>query len=243
MRSANPALRADVFDIDGTHQHAMTVMGTTMKTGVLLALLVAAGGITWDLVATNQPLAWGIGIGGLIGGLVLALITIFNPKAAPFTSPLYAVAEGLFLGALSAVIDALYPGIVVQAVGLTFGVLATMLIAYATGVIRVTEKFRMGVVAATGAVFIVYIASMVLNMFGTSIPFIHSSGLIGIGFSVVVIVIAALNLALDFDFIESGVQSGAPKYMEWYAGFGLMVTLVWLYIEILHLLYKLQGRD
>ncbi len=180
-------------------------------------------------------------IAGAIGGLVTALVTIFVPRVSPFTSPVYAACEGLFLGAISAVFETMYPGIVIQAVGLTVGVLAVMLFLYGTRVIRATEKFKMGVVAATGAVCLVYVVDMVLRLFGIAVPFIHDGGPIGIGFSLVVVVIAALNLILDFDFIEQGVKYQAPKYMEWYGGFSLLVTLVWMYLEILRLLAKMRG--
>jgi uncharacterized YccA/Bax inhibitor family protein len=160
------------------------------------------------------------------------------------TAPVYAGLEGLFLGAISAAFEKMYPGIVIQAVGLSIGVLATMLFVYGLGLIRVTEKFRIGVVAATGAVFLVYFVDIVMSFFGAKVPFIHQTGMIGIGFSLVVVVIAAMNLILDFDFIERGVQFQAPKYMEWYGGFSLMVTLVWMYLEILRLLSKMRaGRD
>ena len=150
--------------------------------------------------------------------------------------------EGFFLGAISVVYNHLYEGIVLQAVMLTMGTLFAMLMAYRTGLIKPTEKFKMGVVAATGGIAIVYLATIVLGFFNINIPLIHESGIVGIGFSLFVIVIAAMNLVLDFDFIETGVEQGAPKYMEWYGAFGLMVTLVWLYLEFLRLLSKLNSR-
>jgi uncharacterized YccA/Bax inhibitor family protein len=159
-----------------------------------------------------------------------------------FTAPLYAILEGLFLGALSSFLEAQFNGIVVQAVGLTFAIFICILLIYRTGIIKVTDNFRIGIVAATGGIALIYLVTIVMNLFGTTIPYIHSSGPIGIGFSVFVIIIATLNLVLDFDFIEHGVDMRAPKYMEWYAAFGLMVTLVWLYIEILRLLAKLRSR-
>lgn len=181
--------------------------------------------------------------GGAIGGLVLALITVFKKTWAPVTAPLYALVEGFFLGAISAVYNAQFGGIVMQAVMLTFGILFALLFAYRSGLIKATENFKLGVVAATGGIALVYLASIALGFFGIKIPLIHESGLVGIGFSLFVVVIASLNLVLDFDFIESGVEQGAPKYMEWYGAFGLMVTLVWLYLELLRLLSKLQSRD
>ena len=158
------------------------------------------------------------------------------------TAPIYALLEGLALGGISAIFEARFPGIVVQAVGLTFGALFCLLIAYKSGMIKVTENFKLGVVSATGAIALFYVVSLLLGMFGISLPFIHGSGIIGIGFSLFVVAIAALNLVLDFDFIENGADRGAPKYMEWYAAFGLIVTLVWLYIEILRLLSKIRSR-
>jgi uncharacterized YccA/Bax inhibitor family protein len=151
--------------------------------------------------------------------------------------------EGLAIGGISAMAEARFPGIVLQAVGLTFGTLFCLLLAYSSGLIKVTENFKLGIVAATGGIFVVYLATWILGFFGAQIPYIHGSGMIGIGFSLFVVVIAALNLTLDFDFIEKGVARGAPKYVEWYAAFGLMVTLIWLYIEILRLLTKIQSRQ
>jgi uncharacterized YccA/Bax inhibitor family protein len=246
MRTANPALSAKSFqELAGARTDAatMTIQGTVNRTFVLLLLAIAAAAWPWRLFDAESPqavLPWLYG--GLIGGLVLSLVTIFKKAWAPVTAPLYAVAEGLFLGGVSAFFESQYPGIVFQAVSLTFGTLAALLIAYKTGFIRATENFKLGVVAATGAIALVYLVSIVLGFFGISIPFIHSSGWFGIAFSLFVVVIAALNLVLDFDFIEQGAAQGAPKYMEWYGAFGLLVTLVWLYLEILRLLAKLQSR-
>jgi uncharacterized YccA/Bax inhibitor family protein len=184
----------------------------------------------------------GLMLGGMIGGLVVALITIFKKTAAPVTTPLYGALEGLLLGGLSATFEARYPGIVIQAVALTFGTLFALLAAYKSKMIAVTENFRLGLTAATGAICLVYLVGLVLSFFGIRIPLIHESGPVGILFSLFVVGVAAFNLVLDFDFIERGAESGAPKYMEWYAAFGLIVTLVWLYLEILRLLAKLQDR-
>jgi uncharacterized YccA/Bax inhibitor family protein len=249
MRTANPALNDKTFgqfdlgyDID--RSDTMTLQGTVTKTGFLLLLLVAAGAFTWKMTYQAQTpqavMPWLIG--GLIGGLVFGLITAFKPTAAPYTAPVYAAAEGLFLGAISAMFEMSYPGIVVQAVGLTFGTLAALLLAYTSGLIKPSENFKLGIVAATGGIMLLYLASFVLGFFGVSIGFIHGSGWLSIGFSAFVVVIAALNLVLDFDFIETGVERGAPKHMEWYGAFGLLVTLVWLYLEILRLLAKLRER-
>jgi uncharacterized YccA/Bax inhibitor family protein len=221
----------------------MTVQGAVNKTAILLALTVLAAAYTWNMVMKGQPSAantWMIG--GAIGGFVIAIVTTFKKAWSPVTAPLYAVVEGLFIGAVSCIFERQLPGIVTQAVMLTFGTLAALLAAYSTGIIRASSGFRRGVIAATGGVALVYLASIVLSFFHIQIPGIFGNGLIGIGFSVVVVIIAAMNLVLDFDMIESGAQMGAPKYMEWYAGFGLLVTLVWLYLEILRLLSKLNRR-
>ncbi len=247
MRSGNPALKASTFERFEIYEstRTMSLEGTVFKTGFLLLLVIGGAAITWSAFAQQNPIVMPLMMGGLIGGLVFCLITCFKPKWAAVTAPIYAFAEGLFLGGLSAFMEARYPGtgIAFQAVGLTFGTLFALLFAYSTGVIKATENFKLGICAATGGICMVYAASMIMRMFGSSIPFIHDSGMMGIGFSAFVVVIAALNLVLDFDFIEQGVKRGAPKYMEWYGAFGLMVTLVWLYIEILRLLSKLNSRD
>jgi uncharacterized YccA/Bax inhibitor family protein len=210
------------------------------KTGISLVVLIAAAALQWNGVfGEAMPL---VVLAGVIGGLVVALVTVFKKQWAPVTTPLYAVLEGLALGGISLIFEERYPGIVINAVGLTFGTLAVLLLAYRSGLIRATENFKLGIVAATGAIAVLYLASMVMGFFGKSMAFIHEGSTIGIIFSLVVVVIAALNLVLDFDFIERGAATGAPKYMEWYAAFGLLVTLVWLYLEMLRLLAKLQGR-
>ncbi len=253
MRSGNPALKESTFldlgsgTVVSRDAGAMTLNGTVNKTGFLLLLAVLTAAFAWNntFTATGElaPAAMVYMWGGLIGGLILALVTIFKKTWAPVSAPLYALFEGFFLGAISAVFEARYPGIVFQAVLLTFGTLFALLMAYRTGLIKATENFKLGVVAATGGIALVYLATIVLGFFNIQIPLIHESGLVGIGFSLFVVVIAALNLVLDFDFIESGVEAGAPKYMEWYGAFGLMVTLVWLYVEFLRLLSKLQSRN
>ncbi|PJK11013.1 hypothetical protein CO608_00630 [Lysobacteraceae bacterium NML08-0793] len=253
MRSGNPALSESTFlDLgSGTLRqaagNAMTLNGTVNKTGILLLLAVLTATFSWSQtftasgeVASSAMLYM---LGGAIAGLILALITAFKKTWAPITAPLYALAEGFFLGVISAIYNARFDGIVLNAVLLTFGTLFVLLFAYRSGLIRATENFKLGVVAATGGIALVYLATFALRIFGKDIPYIHESGLIGIGFSLFVVVIAALNLVLDFDFIETGVEQGAPKYMEWYGAFGLMVTLVWLYVEFLRLLAKLQSRD
>ncbi len=239
MRTANPALNEKVFVGIPCDDKAMTINGTVNKTGLLLLLCFISAGWSWHSAAANAGMFIMI---GAIGGLITAIVTIFNKRIAAITAPIYVVFEGLAMGALSALFDAKYPGIAITAVGLTIGTLAVMLFAYRTGLIKATENFKLGVVAATGGIFVFYMISFVLGFFGVTVPMIHSNGMMGIGFSLVVVVIAALNLVLDFDFIEQGAANAAPKYMEWYAAFGLMVTLIWLYIEILRLLAKLNSR-
>lgn len=253
IRSGNPALQESTFldlgsgTVVSRDAGAMSLGGTVNKTGFLLLLAVLTAAFAWnqaitpegEVAAAARLYLWG----GLIGGFAVALVTVFKKTWAPVTAPLYALLEGFFLGAISAIFNQMYQGIVMQAVLLTFGTLFALLFAYRSGLIKATENFKLGVVAATGGIALIYLATIVLGLFGINIPYIHESGLIGIGFSLFVVVIAALNLVLDFDFIETGVEQGAPKYMEWYGAFGLMVTLVWLYIEFLRLLAKLQSRD
>jgi len=253
FRSGNPTLQESTFldlasgSVVRRDGDAMTLSGTINKTGVLLLLALLTASFAWsqtlDVDGNLLPGATIYLWGGVLGGFVLALVTTFKKTWAPVTGPLYALVEGFFLGAISAVFEARFNGIVFQAVLLTFGTLFALLFAYRSGLIKATENFKLGVVAATGGIALVYLATIVLGFFNVSVPFIHESGLIGIGFSLFVVVIAALNLVLDFDFIETGVEQGAPKYMEWYGAFGLMVTLVWLYIEFLRLLSKLQSRN
>jgi uncharacterized YccA/Bax inhibitor family protein len=241
MRSGNPVLKSDTFDI-APQGERMTLGGTVNKTAILLALVMITAIYTWGRFyssgdpASIMPLVWT----GAIGGLVVCLVTVFKKEWAGVTAPIYALLEGLVVGGLSAIYEARFPGIVIQAVGLTFGTLACLLMAYKSGLIKATENFKLGVVAATGGIALLYLVSIVMGMFGKSIGFIHEGGWLGIGFSAFVVVIAALNLVLDFDFIEAGAEQGAPKYMEWYGAFGLTVTLIWLYLEILRLLSKLR---
>jgi uncharacterized YccA/Bax inhibitor family protein len=242
MRSGNPVLKSDTFDI-APQGERMTLGGTVNKTAILLALVVITSIYTWGRFYSNQgnpasimPLL----LTGAIGGLVVCLITVFKKEWAAVTAPIYALLQGFVVGGLSAFYEARFPGIVIQAVGLTFGTLFCLLMAYKSGLIKATENFKLGVVAATGAIALLYVVNLVMSLFGKPIGFIHDSGTLGILFSVVVVVIAALNLVLDFDFIENGAENGAPKYMEWYGAFGLTVTLVWLYLEILRLLSKLR---
>ena len=244
MRSGNPVLKESSFqqpiDVGGAR---MTLSGTVNKTAMLLAMTMISAVYTWGRFMETRDASsiQGLLLVGIIGGLVMALVTVFRKTAAPYTAPAYALLEGLALGGISAVLEIQFPGIVIQAVGLTFGTLFCLLAAYRSGLIKATENFKLGVVAATGAILLLYVVNFVMGFFGNSIGFIHESGTMGILFSAFVVVIAALNLVLDFDFIESGVEQGAPQYMEWYGAFGLLVTLVWLYLEILRLLAK--SRD
>ena len=240
FRTGNPALKETTFRglPRAAVGEAMTLQGTVNKTGLSLLILIGLAAFVWN-TENFAPFM----LLGLVGGLVTALITIFKNTVAPITTPLYAAFEGLFLGGLSKHFEMRYEGIIINAVGLTFGTLAVLLLVYSTGLIRPSENFKLGIVAATGAVALLYVVSMVLGFFGMSVPYIHGSGPLGIAFSLFVVGLAALNLVLDFDFIERGAAGGAPKYMEWVGAFGLLVTLVWLYMEILRLLAKLQGRD
>ncbi len=245
MRTANPVLNERSFRTLSVPEssQAMTVQGTVNRTLLLVGLVVLSAAWIWKRsygqdYSAIQPWA----IGGIIGGLVLAIAISFKPTLAPFLSPVYALAEGLFLGAVSAFMEAQYPGLVFQAVTLTLGVTIALLLLYTSGLIRATPGFKKGVLAATAGIALVYLVSWIGGMFGFPIAFLHSNSMLGIGVSLFVVVIAAMNLVLDFDLIENGAKSGAPKHMEWYGAFALLVTLVWLYIEILRLLSKLR-RD
>ena len=241
MRSANPALNKKTFANLGqaaASGQTMTIQGTVNKTAIMLACVLLTAFYSW-----TSPSAVVLLPVGIFGGLILAVITIYKKEWAGITGPLYALFEGLFLGTISVYFERKFPGIVINAVMLTFGTLITLLLAYRSRLIKATENFKLGVTAATGGIFMVYMASFILGFFGVHLSFLHDSSLLSIGISFAVVIIAALNLVLDFDFIEQGAQYGAPRYMEWYAAFGLMVTLIWLYIEILHLLSKLQSRN
>lgn len=248
MRSGNPALGSSTFDKFGPGSLApgetMTIDGTVNKAGLLLVMVLAPAFYVWRLFFNSDnpavvlPWMWA----GIIGGLIACLVTVFKKEWAGVSAPVYALFEGLALGGISAFWEVRFPGIVIQAVGLTFGVLFALLMAYKSRLIPVTENFKLGVVAATGGIFLVYLASFILGFFNIHLGFIHEGGIVGILFSVFVVVVASLNLVLDFDFIETGAQRGVPKYMEWYGAFGLMVTLIWLYLEMLRLLGKIRGR-
>src|SRR6202453_1698073 len=243
LKTSNPALSGDAFHVSGAVLgDGMTISGTVNKTGILLICVVTTAAWSWNLFTRSPEAALPLLAVGGIGGFIAALVTIFKKAWSPVTAPIYALLEGLVLGSASAMLEARFPGIAMQAVGLTFGTLVALLLAYRSGIIRATEQFKMRIVAATGGIAVFYLIEFVLGFFGVHFAAINGSGLLGIGFSVVVVIVAALNLVLDFDFIESGVNAGAPKYMEWYGAFGLIVTLVWLYLEILRLLAKLNSR-
>ncbi|MFZ0636493.1 MAG: Bax inhibitor-1/YccA family protein [Candidatus Acidiferrales bacterium] len=244
MRTSNPALNPKAFEGAITGGEVMTLQGTVNKTGLLLVCAVLTAVWTWSrfMHAGMDAVALPV-MGGLVAGFIVAMVTIFKKEWSPVTAPIYALLEGFVLGGVSAAFEVRFPGIAIEAVSLTFGTLIVLLLAYRSGLIPVTQKFRLGVVAATGGIALIYLLTMVLGFFHVQLfSSIYQSGAIGIGFSVFVVIIAALNLVLDFDFIEAGARMGAPKYMEWYSAFGLMVTLIWLYLEILRLLSKLGSR-
>ncbi|CAL1520670.1 Bax inhibitor-1/YccA family protein [Chitinophaga sp. MM2321] len=243
FQSNNPVLKQSIFDkVAHTEGETMTIRGTVNKMSFLLVMLMAAAVFSYGEFLRGSSNVMPLVIGGAIGGFVLALVIIFKKEWSPYLAPAYAIAQGLFLGAISAMFNGQYQGIVLQAVGLTFGTFIAMLVLYRTGVIRATERFKSIIITATMGIGIFYLIAIVLRLFHVDIPFIHSSGTFGIIFSLVVVSIAALNLILDFDMIEQGAAQGAPKYFEWYGSFGLLVTLVWLYLEILRLLSKLNRR-
>jgi uncharacterized YccA/Bax inhibitor family protein len=237
-RSGNPAFTKNfggsTYDIP--LEERMTLDGAVNKTGILLSLCFAGAFIGWNIPALLIP-SW-------IIGMILGFVTIFRrPEKAGSTAPLYALSQGIFLGGITLFFEAQFPGIGIQAIGLTFGILASLLFCYKSGLIKPTENFRLMIFSATMGIALLYFVSILMSLFGgAGIPLIHSNGLFGIGFSIFVVSIAALNLVLDFDFIEDGADKGMPKYMEWYGAFSLMVTLIWLYLEILRLLAKIRSR-
>ena len=245
LRSGNPALNSKIFQNLERNNNGpllrddvMTIQGTVDKTGISLALLMFAGYFAY------VPNGFSFMIIGGFGGFIVALITVFKKTWAPITVPLYAMLEGLFLGSVSYMYGQLYEGIVFNAIILTVSILLSLLFAYKSGLIKATENFKLGVIAATGGIFLVYLFAIIGSFFGLSISFLDptNGSLMSIGISLFIVVIASLNLVLDFDYIEEGAEKGAPKYMEWYGAFGLLVTLVWLYLEILRLLAKLNTR-
>ncbi len=248
-KSSNPVFGKNIFSRANAtaSDGVMTINGTMNKTGLMLLIVIFAATFTWRKFfgaidpANPGVLPQGVMIWsmvGAIGGFITAIITTFSPRRAAMTAPIYAVFEGLFLGAISALFEAMYPGLVMRAVSLTFGVFFIMLLLYRSGTIRATGKFRMIVIAATGGIALVYFISFIVGLFGVNISFLYDSSPLSIGISLFVVAIAALNLILDFDMIERGAQAQAPQYMEWYGAFGLMVTLIWLYLEMLRLLSK-----
>lgn len=246
MRSGNPALNQSTFSSmagEGYGADTMTIRGTATKTLILLGLCAGTASFTWGMIqGQNIPAAMPWVIGGVIAGMVFGLATSFKPNWSPVTAPLYALAEGLFLGGLSAIFEMRFEGIVFQALLATFGTTFALLMAYQSGLIKPSENFKLGVAAATGGIAILYLSMWIMRMFGMPVSIMAMGGW-GIAISAVVVVVAALNLVLDFDFIEEAAQQGAPKYCEWYGAYGLMVTLVWLYVEILRLLAIIAMRS
>jgi len=238
FRSGNPVLTKNAFTSSSDISETMTINGTVNKTAISLLLLVGTGYLTFSSINSGLLIACGI------GGFILAIVTVFKKEWAPITVPIYAILEGALLGGISFMYNSLYDGIVTDAIFLTVGILLSLLVAYRSGLIKATENLKLGIVAATGGIAIVYLINFVMGFFGSSMGVmqIDNASPMSIGFSVVVVIIAALNLVLDFDFIEEGAEKGAPKYMEWYGAFGLLVTLIWLYLEILRLLAKLNSR-
>ena len=264
IRTSNPVLNSGAFtesramgnlERADARSKVMTVQGAEYSTLILMGITFATAVFCWSFLQANTHLLWPVTLGGSILGLVLVMVTCFAPKAAPWVALPIAIAQGALAGGMSILWSAyaenasgksfagqLGTGLVLQASLLTMGIAGAMLIAYVTRLVRATEKFKMAVVAATMGIFFVSIISMVLRMFGVQIPYLWDNGIIGIGFAGFIVVIAALNLVLDFDLIEQGAERGMPKYMEWMSAIGLLVTLVWLYVSILRLLAMLSSR-
>lgn len=252
FKSGNPTLTQKMFDksasIQADMQGVMSVRGTINKFGFLTLMIIAGAAYNWHIFQEGKPdTVMALLMVGAIGGLIFGLIISFKPNWAGYLSPIYALLEGLFIGGISALMNKAFektnPGLVMQAVGLTFGVAIAMFLLYNFRVIKATEKFKSVIIASTLGIGIFYLITMVLNLFGVNVGFAYDSSLLSIGISLFIVAIAALNLILDFDMIEQGAERGAPKFMEWYGAFGLMVTLVWLYLEILRLLSKLSNRN
>ncbi len=252
FKSGNPALGEKTFtpitfnNLTGVESQTMTVKGALNRFGLLMVLVLAAAVYSWTTFYNNGNAQMLMLVGG-IGGFIIALVLAFKPHLSTYLAPAYALLEGLFLGAISAMYSFAFaktmPNIITNAVGLTLGTAIAMFFLYKFQIIKATEKFKSIVITATAGIAIFYLITMVIRMFGVNIPFMHNSSLLGIGISLFVVAIAALNLILDFDMIEKGAQQGAPKYMEWYGGFALLVTIVWLYLEILRLLSRFASRD
>jgi len=245
-KSSNPVLSKKRFEnmqaLSETHSEPMTLNGTLNKTLIMFGLLLISGTFSWNLTKSLAVNPMALIIGGAIGGLAVAIFTVMKPEKSPILAPVYALLEGLFVGAISAKFAMFYSGIVMQAIGLTLSILFIMLVLYRSGVLKATPKFKKGVFIATGGVAFFYIINLIAGFLGGGIS-LFNLGWMGIGISLVIIVIAAMNLIMDFDMIEKGIDSGQPKYIEWYASFGLMVTLIWLYLEILRLLALIAGRN
>jgi uncharacterized YccA/Bax inhibitor family protein len=247
FKSGNPALNEKVFQnsVSVSGADAMTERGTLNKFFFLSLMVMASASFTWKAVNEGKDVTIWM-IGGAIGGFIVALIIANKREWSSYLAPLYGLLEGVFIGGLSAVVNAAfaksYPGIVMQAVVLTFGAVIAMFLLYRFRIIKATEKFKAVVFTATAGIAIFYLLAMLLRLFHVDIAFLHEGSVMGIVFSLFVVVIASLNLILDFDMIEQGTAMGAPKYMEWYCAFGLMVTIVWLYVEILRLLTKIASR-
>jgi uncharacterized YccA/Bax inhibitor family protein len=250
-KSGNPTLTQKMFDksmhLEANMQGTMSVRGAINKFGFLLVMVIAGAAYSWNLFEQGKPdTMYTLMIAGAIGGLITALAITFKPNWAGYLAPLYGLLEGLFIGGISAVLNTAfaknYPGLIMQAVGLTFGVAIAMFILYNFRIIKATEKFKSVIISATVGIGIFYLLSMVLRMFGVNMPFMYDSSALSIGISLFIVAIAALNLILDFDMIEQGAERGAPKFMEWYGAFGLLVTMVWLYMEILRLLSKVANN-
>lgn len=247
-QSGNPTLTEKIFSksIDRSNQGVMTVRGAINKFGFLMLMVIAGAAYTWNLYDSFKiPTMQTFMMVGAFGGMITAFVIIFKPKWAGYLSPLYGLLEGFFIGGISALVNAAfaqkYPGIVLQAVGLTFGVALAMFLLYNFRIIKATQKFKSIIIASTLGIGIFYLITLVLSMFHVNMPFMYNASPLGIGISLFVVAIAALNLILDFDMIEQGAEMGAPKYMEWYGAFGLLITIVWLYIEMLKLLSRIAS--
>lgn len=236
------------LSIDADMQGTMSVRGTINKFGFLMLMIIAGAAYNWHMFEeAKQSTVTTLMMVGIFGGLITAIAISFKPNWASYLAPLYALLEGLFIGGISAILNAAfakqYPGLIMQAVGLTFGVAIAMFLLYNFRIIKATERFKSVIFTATLGIGIFYLLTMVLRLFGVNVSFMSDSSLLSIGISLFIVAIAALNLILDFDMIEQGAERGAPKFMEWYGAFGLLVTLVWLYLEILRLLSKLSSRN
>jgi len=248
FKSGNPTLSENTFQksIVLNESEVMTERGTLNKFFLLSLLVMASASFTWNAASQGKDVGSWIWI-GLFGGLIVGFITVFKPMWASFTAPVYALMEGLLVGGISVyynnAFEKIAPGIIMQAVTLTFGTVLSMFLLYRSGIIKATERFKSIVITATGGIMIFYLLAMGLRFFNIDIAFLHEGSAIGIIFSLVVVAIAALNLIVDFDAIEKGVSMSVPKYMEWYGAFALIVTIVWLYLEILRLLGKINSRN